>query len=101
MWAAREIVITRKLNHGNVIKLHQVCNMEGRQPGQSSPHLVMEYCPADLGKVIYTQSMKLSVDQTKQLLLEISMGLEYIHDHLKILHRDLKPSDILLTAEGE
>jgi serum/glucocorticoid-regulated kinase 2 len=33
-------------------------------------------------------------------MIEIILGLEYLHTELKIIYRDLKPENILLTRDG-
>lgn len=36
----------------------------------------------------------------KYILLQLVLGLHYLHMHCKILHRDLKPANVLLTTHG-
>jgi len=43
---------------------------------------------------------KFTEDQARFILAELILGLEYLHDHLKIVYRDLKPQNILITNKG-
>ncbi|MCX6056699.1 MAG: serine/threonine-protein kinase, partial [Chloroflexi bacterium] len=88
----REAKALAKLSHPNIVKVHDYGDHEG------SPYLVLEYLPGGtlrqlLGKPIPWQ-------EALQLLLPIARGLAYAHQR-GIIHRDVKPSNILVTESGE
>ena len=88
----REAKSTARLSHPNIVPVIDYGEFEG------APYLVMFYLPGGtlkdlLGKPIPWQD---AIEQ----LLPIASALEYIHDQ-NIISRDVKPSNILLTENGE
>src|SRR5947209_7036025 len=61
------------------------------------PFLAMEYVE---GKPIDVFATGLSVRQKITLFLKVCAAVGYLHRNL-VVHRDLKPGNILVTAEGE
>ena len=81
-----------QLCHPNVVTVFDTGEREGQ------PFLVMERLPGrSLHDAIAEGSM--STDQVRLLALDVLAGLGAAHD-LGILHRDITPSNILLTDEG-
>lgn len=78
------------LTHTNIVK---VLNY-GVQDGQ--PFLVMEYVPGGTLKEVMGQ--KLPWQTAAAILAPIARALEYVHQH-HIVHRDVKPSNILLQDD--
>jgi serine/threonine protein kinase len=69
------------------------------------PYLVLEYIPDGTLKDVLASgprgtSRPLPWRQAAQLLAPIARALEYAHQH-SIIHRDVKPSNILMTASGQ
>jgi len=88
----REAKALAKLNHQNIVKVMDYGEFEGK------PYLVMPYFPGGtlkqkLGKPIPWQ-------EAIQLLLPIARALDFAHRQ-SMVHRDVKPSNILITADGE
>lgn len=68
---------------------------------ESEEHLflVMEYLiGGDLSSVLQEQG-RLREDAARFYIAEVTLALEYLHDH-GIIHRDLKPDNMLLDGEG-
>ncbi|KAF8357144.1 cdk-5 [Pristionchus pacificus] len=88
--ALREICILRELRHPNVVRLLDVIHAELKLT------LVFEFCEEDLKK--FFDSLNGHIDQStvRSLFRQLLMGLEYCHSH-NILHRDLKPQNLLVT----
>ncbi|XP_075162453.1 mitogen-activated protein kinase kinase kinase 13 wallenda isoform X2 [Haematobia irritans] len=82
----------RKLDHENIIKFKGVCT-------QSPVYcIIMEFCPyGPLQNILKEEEIMLPsrlVSWSKQ----IALGMQYLHSH-KIIHRDLKSPNILISAE--
>lgn len=87
----REGQAASRVQHPNVANVYDV----GRG---SCPYLVMEFLEGeDLGRLIAREG-PLSVQRTADLLLPVVAAVAAAHD-LGILHRDLKPDNIFLSAE--
>jgi tetratricopeptide (TPR) repeat protein/predicted Ser/Thr protein kinase len=87
----RQILAT--LNHEGIAGL-----LDGGRDPQGRPYLVMEYVQGepidracDLGR--------LSVDQRVALFVQVAQAVAYAHRNL-IAHRDIKPGNILVGADG-
>ena len=81
--------------HPNIVSIHTV------EPGEDDyvAWIVMEYVE---GKSLYAlmQEGALGLTDTLNIGLDICRGLKEAHLH-KIMHRDIKPQNILLTTEKE
>ncbi|KAH8738652.1 cyclin-dependent kinase 3 [Cryptosporidium ryanae] len=92
--AIREIVLLRELKHPNIVGLLEV-SCTGMQIW-----LIFEYCETDLRRYLRLNRKKgLPVTQVKSLLRQLLSGLSYCHGR-RILHRDLKPQNLLLSNSG-
>ena len=49
---------------------------------------------------IINKKIKLNYQEVAKIIFELCTALKYIHD-LKIIHRDVKPENIMLTKEGK
>ena len=82
-----------RLEHANVARL-----LEGGQTGDGLPYVVMEYIdgmPIDG----YCRKHELGIDGRIALFRQVCAGVAYAHRNL-VVHRDLKPGNILVTADG-
>jgi serine/threonine protein kinase len=80
-----------KLDHPNIVRVLDYGDYEGR------PYLVMEYIPG--GNLKQRLGKPMPWKQASALLIPIAEALQYAHER-KIIHRDVKPSNILLKADG-
>lgn len=92
---AREILVLRRLNHPNVIKLEGL--VISRM--SSSLYLVFEYMEHDLAGLAAVQSAKFTEAQVKCYMKQLISGLEHCHSN-GVLHRDIKCSNLLIDNEG-
>ena len=86
----REYEIMETLNHENVVKLYTKI-IEGKKFTVVS--LVMELCETDLYN--YMINNNLPQAEIKSFFSQILNGLKHLHSN-KILHRDIKPTNILI-----
>jgi serine/threonine protein kinase len=78
---------------------HIVSIIDTGTTGNGSPYIVMEYCPGGSYAQILRQRGPLPVDEVVSLGAKIADALQAAHD-VGVLHRDVKPSNILHTAFG-
>jgi len=88
----REGEALQQLNHPNILTVLDVVNDEDQYL------IVTEYLPGSLRDLLTAQS-QLSIQQTVAIGLEVADALARAH-HLNIIHRDVKPENILLAADG-
>ncbi len=88
--AERQILAA--LSHPNIARL-----LDAGHRSDGQPYLVMEYVE---GKPIDQFSAGLSLRQKIRLFLKVCAAVSYLHRNL-VVHRDLKPQNLLVTKEGE
>ncbi|CAL5367745.1 unnamed protein product [Camellia sinensis] len=92
---AREIMILRRLDHPNVMKLEGLITNRL----SCSIYLVFEYMEHDLSGLLSYSEIKFSDAQIKCYMRQLLSGLEHCHSR-GIMHRDIKTSNILVNNEG-
>jgi len=102
----RELDILLRLNHPNIVTLEKIIYDKEFPKGDNTDedikddyvHFGFEMCKFDLHKMIYYQETP--KDVIKKLIIDILLGLEYIHSR-GIIHRDMKPSNVLISFEND
>ena len=85
--------ILAKLHHPNIAQL-----LDGGTTSEGQPYLVMEYIDGcDICR--YADERLLTIKQRLRLFLQVCSAVQRAHQSL-IVHCDLKPSNVLVTAEG-
>ncbi|GLT39949.1 hypothetical protein SLA2020_141140 [Shorea laevis] len=92
---AREILVLRRLDHPNVIRLEGLVTSRM----SSSLYLIFEYMEHDLAGLAACQSIKFTEPQVKCYVKQLLSGLEHCHNR-GVLHRDIKGSNLLINDEG-
>jgi eukaryotic-like serine/threonine-protein kinase len=89
----RERQILARLNHPNIARL-----LDGGETSAGSPYFVMEYVS---GREIdrYCDDHLLDLQCRLRLFLNVSSAVQYAHQNL-VVHRDLKPGNILVGEDG-
>jgi len=93
--AIREISLLKELDHLNIVKLLDIIHTDNKL------FLVFEFLNQDLKKYmeLYQNKNGLPINLVKSYLFQMLQGIAYCHTH-RILHRDLKPQNLLLSTEG-
>ncbi|KAJ6853996.1 putative protein kinase superfamily protein [Iris pallida] len=92
---AREILVLRRLDHPNVVKLEGLVTSRMT----CSLYLVFEYMEHDLAGLAASPSIKFTEPQVKCYMHQLLSGLEHCHNR-GVLHRDIKGSNLLLDNTG-
>ncbi|KAM7366936.1 hypothetical protein PAMP_014869 [Pampus punctatissimus] len=87
--AIREVSLLKDLKHANIVTLHDIVHTD------KSLTLVFEYLDKDLKQYMDDCGNIMSMHNVK-----ILRGLSYCHKR-KVLHRDLKPQNLLINERGE
>ncbi|KAI5701034.1 hypothetical protein M8J75_005441 [Diaphorina citri] len=99
--ALREIKILQLLKHENVVHLIEICRTKANQYNRyrSTFYLVFDFCEHDLAGLLSNIHVKFSLGEIKKVIQQLLNGLYYIHSN-KILHRDMKAANVLITKTG-
>lgn len=94
--AIREISLMKELKHENIVALHDVIHTENKLM------LVFEFMDGDLKKYMDTQGDKgaLNPRTIKSFMYQLLRGIDFCHKN-RVLHRDLKPQNLLINGKGQ
>lgn len=101
----KEIKIIKDLKHDNIVKLHQILTDEDEE----KLYLILDNC--DKGEIMNWDSDSktytpcngekyFSEDEIRHILINTITGLEYLHD-VGVIHRDIKPHNLLITKDNK
>lgn len=93
--AIREISLLKELNHPNIVTLEDVLMEENRL------YLIFEFLSMDLKKYMDTLPAEkmMDPDLVKSYMYQITAAMLFCHKR-RVLHRDLKPQNLLINKEG-
>ena len=89
----REALSTTSLAHPNIVNIFDV-GEDG-----SVHYLVMEYVPGKTLKEYIIEHSPVSPERAVEVMKQLTSALAHAH-HNQIVHRDIKPQNILMDAEG-
>ncbi|PWY77152.1 kinesin family protein [Aspergillus sclerotioniger CBS 115572] len=96
MDAIREVKYLQELSHPNIIALHDVFSSKDQ-----NLNLVLEYLPrGDLEMLIRDSNIHYGAADVKSWMGMLARGIWFCHENF-ILHRDIKPNNLLVAADGE
>ncbi|CAI4034632.1 hypothetical protein SMKI_11G0800 [Saccharomyces mikatae IFO 1815] len=90
----REIKLLQSFNHPNVSTIKEIM-----VESQKTVYMIFEYADNDLSGLLLNKEVQISHSQCKHVFKQLLLGMEYLHDN-KILHRDVKGSNILIDNQG-
>ncbi len=83
------------LNHPNIVRTYHV----GQDGPTSKLYLVLEYVDGPSAQALLAHDGRLSVGDAVYIALHVAWALEHAHSR-NIVHRDIKPDNILITRSG-
>ncbi|KAL3575192.1 hypothetical protein D5086_023293 [Populus alba] len=92
---AREILILRRLDHPNIMKLDGLITSRL----SCSLYLVFEYMEHDITGLLSCPDVRFSESQIKCYMRQLLSGLDHCHSK-GVMHRDIKGSNLLVNNEG-
>jgi len=89
-----EAKIAAKLQHSNIVSIYDVGEYK------ENYYFAMEYLPRSLMDIIkFSEDNRLKPEVALNILKQISSALDYAHKK-GVIHRDVKPSNIMLRSDG-
>lgn len=94
--AIREISLLKEMKDDNIVRLYDIVYLD-----LNKLYLVFEYLDLDLKKYmeLIPPDVGLGAGMVKKFMMQLIKGIAYCHGH-RILHRDLKPQNLLIDKEG-
>lgn len=87
----REVKILKTLNHENIIELKEAFRKKGKI------YLVCEYVEKNLLEIL--EEGPITPQQVRHYTYHLLKGIAYMHS-INIIHRDVKPENVLVSKEG-
>mmetsp|Transcript_19693 Transcript_19693/g.28545 ORF Transcript_19693/g.28545 Transcript_19693/m.28545 type:complete len:450 (-) Transcript_19693:603-1952(-) len=98
--AIREVKILKALNHKNIVDLKEIVTSKDHSEIPKNVYMVFEYLEFDLTGILESPDIRLTQDHVKSWSQQLLNGVHYMHTN-KVIHRDLKASNILVNKRGE
>jgi serine/threonine protein kinase len=89
----REAQVLTRLEHPNIVKVQEV-------GGDDAPYIVMDFVPCGSLEDRLQRDGVLPLREAAHIACQLALALHYAHQS-QVLHRDLKPGNVLLRTDGE
>jgi len=94
----REISIWRRLDHPNILRMSSV------EYDNYATFVFSEYCPGGtlldyIKKHSKSEGKGIDEDEARNIFLEVAEAIRYLHNDMRLVHKDLKLDNILLDNE--
>ncbi len=96
----REALATAKLNHPNIVSAIDV-GVQERADRPDLYYFVIEYVDGQSLDEILARAGRIEPFRAAQMTREVAVGLEHAWSEAGIVHRDIKPGNILITRGGD
>ncbi|MFR4250401.1 MAG: protein kinase domain-containing protein [Christensenellales bacterium] len=90
----REARAMQRVRHSSIVEVYALGRSQGR------PYIAMEYIDGPTLKGLLRLRGKIPIMQSVQIMLNLCEAIQTAHDN-GVIHRDLKPHNILVTPDGE
>lgn len=95
----------KSIKHPNVVELKEIATCPSDKEGERDDvYLVFEYCDTDLSGLMDLSREGIipwfNEEEVKCYIYQLLVGLKFLHEN-KIMHRDLKCSNILINENNE
>lgn len=90
---AREANAAAALSHRNIVEIYDVGEDNGKY------YIVMEYVPGTTLKDLIHKRGALHIEEAIDIMMQLTQGIKEAHRN-GIIHRDIKPQNILITDSG-
>ncbi len=94
----REARAVAQLSHAHIVTVIDA-GEEPQADGGATPYIVFEYVHGETLKALIRRRGPLDITESIAYAIEIARALGAAHEH-QIVHRDVKPQNVLLTEEG-
>ena len=91
----REAQAAGRLSHPGIVTIHDIAEDETGQP-----YLVMEYIEGRPLNLLLGPTAQVPLDRLLDIAIQVAEALDYAH-RAGIVHRDIKPPNILVTPDGK
>ncbi len=88
----REVALCQKLEHPNIVRIYKSAEQNKLR------YIIMEFVKGETLRTRLKQG-RMDIPEAVNLLIELSAALAHAHSQ-GVIHRDVKPDNIILTAQG-
>ncbi|MGY1916896.1 Stk1 family PASTA domain-containing Ser/Thr kinase [Blastococcus sp. SYSU DS0973] len=93
----REAQASASLNHPAIVAVYDTG--EDRTPTGATPYIVMEYVEGETLRDVLRREGRLPIERAMSLAADICGALDFSHRN-GIVHRDVKPGNVMITPQG-